>query len=111
MKELQLNRIAIWSPKSLDEFSVRESPAGRPTSLNGLITLTTAKTYRYAKNYTKGNLRYCLFFVTYDNAPKDAEEFLDATAKKVTKEQIQKALTIATTGDFDYLNIIYKETK
>ena len=73
--------------------------------------MTTAKTYRYAKNYAKGNLRYCLFFVTYDNAPNDAEKFLDATAKKVAKEQIQKALTVATTGDFDYLNIIYKETK
>lgn len=85
MKALELNRIAIWRAKLLDNFTIRESGAGRPyLSDNKIISKTTATTYRYAKNYEKDDgTRFCLFVVTYSKDADSAERQLDKIAKKI----------------------------
>lgn len=117
MKHLELNRIAIWSPKALDEFSVRKSPAGRTALKNGVFTKTDKETYRFAKNYSTGKgktaQKFCLFFVSYDDDQKNAEAFLDSVAKnQIDIATVQRALMTASVSDFEYLDTYYgKETK
>lgn len=103
MKLLELDRIAIWRPKLLDEFTIRESGAGRTFAENKIISKTTAKTYRYAKNYSKKDgTKFCLFVVSYSDDAKGAEKRLDEVAKKVKVE--------GNLSDFQYTNY-YLEDK
>ena len=102
MKALELNRIAIWRPKLIDDFTVRESGAGRTFAENKILSKTTATTYRYAKNYEIKGKRFCLFVVTYSKEARLAEQQLDKVAKKVkTPENL---------SDFKYTNY-YLEDK
>ena len=84
MKALELNRIAIWRAKLLDDFTIRESGAGRPyLADNKILSKTTSRTYRYAKNYEKDGTKFCLFVVTYSKDAESAEKQLDKIAKKI----------------------------
>lgn len=100
---LELNRIAIWKPKLIDELTIRESGAGRPYLENKIIKRTTAKTYRYAKNYDKNGKRFCLFVISYTN-DKAIEEQLDKIAKKIKDAEIDNALVTSTDSSFTYTN-------
>ena len=102
MKLLDLNRIAIWRPKLIDDFTIRESGAGRPFVENKILSKTTAKTYRYAKNYERDGNKFCLFVVTYSKKAESAEKQLDKIAKKVEIP--------ANLSDFEYTNY-YLEDK
>ena len=102
MKALELNRIAIWRAKLLDNFTIRESGAGRPyLSKNKIISKTTAKTYRYAKNYEKDGTRFCLFVVTYSKDADSAEKQLDKIAKKIKPSN--------NLSDFEYTKYYLEE--
>lgn len=104
MKLLELNRIAIWRAKLLDEFTVRESGAGRTFVENKIISKTTAKTYRYAKNYSKKDgTKFCLFVVTYSDDAAKVEKRLDSVAKKIKVE--------GNLSDFEYTKYYLEEEK
>lgn len=102
MKTLELNRIAIWRAKPLDTFTVRESGAGRAFAENKILSKTTAVTYRYAKNYEKNKVRFCLFAVSYSDDAKKAEKRLDEVAKSIKKP--------TPNADFEWTNY-YLEDK
>ncbi len=103
MKLLELNRIAIWRPKLLDDFTIRESGVGRPYVKNKILSKTTAKTYRYAKNYERDGKHFCLFVVSYSKKADDIEKELDKVAKKV---DIPENLS-----DFEYTKHFLTEDK
>lgn len=113
MKHLRLNQIAIWKPKAIDELTVRESPAGRPYEENNILKPTTAKSYRYAKNYQVGrgraSTKYCLFVITYDNDRESIEKQLDDIAKTITATKARNAISNATNADFEWLGESLKE--
>lgn len=108
MNALELNRIAIWRPKLLDELTVREVGAGRPFLQDKIISKTTAKTYRYAKNYTVGKTKFCLFVVTYRNDDKIEKE-LDKVAKKIDEAVAQKIALESTIASFEYTDYYLEE--
>lgn len=105
---LELNRIALWKPKLLDELTMRETGKGRPYSDGGVIKRTTAKTYRYAKNYDKGKQKFCLFVITYTN-DSSIEGNLDKIAKKIKVAEITSALETSTDSSFTYTNYYLEE--
>lgn len=113
MKTLELNRIALWKPKLCDDFTIREAGAGRPYAENNIILKTTAKTYRYAKNYSRGKgkskVSFCLFVVTYSNDGENAEKQLDKIAKKIDIEFVQKVVSESTTTNFEYTDFFMEE--
>ena len=109
MKTLELNRIAIWRPKLIDELTVRESGAGRPFAENHIIKKTTAKTYRYAKNYEKKQTKFCLFVISYLADAKKAEEQLDKIAKKIDVDDAKKIVAQSTNVSFEYTNFYLEE--
>ncbi len=109
MKALELNRIAIWRPKLLDDFTIRESGAGRPFAENHIIKKTTAKTYRYAKNYEKDKIKFCLFVITYSNDAKDVESQLDKIAKKIGAKTAEEYVSKSSDVSFNYLDIYLEE--
>lgn len=108
MKMLELNRIAIWRPKLIDEMTIRESGAGRPFAENHIIKKTTAKTYRYAKNYDRGT-KFCLFVITYSDKAKDVEKQLDKIAKKIDLQTATSAVINSTDSSFEYLDNYLEE--
>lgn len=110
MKALELNRIAIWRPKLIDGLTIRESGAGRPFAENHIIKKTTAKTYRYAKNYEKKGVKFCLFAISYANDAKKAEAQLDTIAKKIKADEAKKMIANSTNATFEYTNY-YLEDK
>ena len=110
MKALELNRIAIWRPKLIDGLTVRESGAGRPFAENHIIKKTTAKTYRYAKNYEKKDVKFCLFVISYLNDAKKAEAQLDKIAKKIDVEMAKNVVANSTNVSFEYTGF-YLEDK
>lgn len=101
MNTLELNRIAIWKPKLIDELSIRPSGAGRLYADNKVIKKTTATTYRYAKNYEKKNTKFCLMVVSYSDKAKYIEQQLDKIAKKLK--------TIQPDSNFEYLDYYLEE--
>lgn len=107
--KLELNRIALWKPKLFDELTVRECGAGRPYVEDNIIKKTIAKTYRYAKNYKRGNHTYCLFVITYANNTDIVERQLDNVSKKIKVADIESALEISTDSSFNYTNYYLEE--
>lgn len=109
MNILELNRIALWKPKLCDELTIRTTGAGRLYQDDKIIKKTTAKTYRYAKNYEKGNTKFCLFVISYMNKAEDAEKQLDAVAKKLKADEIEKAVSESTNSSFTYTKYFLEE--
>lgn len=106
MKNLRLDEVALWRAKLTDEMTVRENPAGRPYEDNNIIKKTTSVAYRYAKNYTVGKEKFCLFIFTYTKNKKDVEKFLNKVAKTITEDMAKKAKENATQfRGFEWLNI------
>lgn len=109
MKTLELNRIALWRPKLLDEFTVRESGAGRPFVQDKIISKTTKKTFRYAKNYKTGDVKFCLFVITYLDDAKVAEKRLDEVAEKIEPAVAQKVVIDSSNSNFEYTDFYMEE--
>lgn len=109
MKTLELNRIAIWRPKLLDDFTIRESGVGRVFAENHIIKKTTAKTYRYAKNYEKKDVKFCLFVVSYLADAKKAEKQLDKIAKKIDVDMAKEIVSKSTDVSFEYTDFYLEE--
>lgn len=107
---LELNRIALWKPKLFDELTVREAGAGRPYKDGEAVKRTIGKTYRYAKNYTRGERKFCLFAITYANNATVIERALDKYAKKLKVAEIDDVLKSSTDFSFVYTNY-YLEDK
>lgn len=105
MNVLEINRVAIWSPKAVDEFTTRKTPAGRVAYKNKVAYRTDAPTYRYAKNYEKDGKKFCLFYVSYDADEEKAEAFLNDVAEELDVSGYDLA---GGSFDFEYLDI-YKE--
>ncbi|WP_455677841.1 hypothetical protein [Sharpea azabuensis] len=110
-KQLELNRLAIWQPKSLDEMTIRVSPAGRKFVKNDVVQITQNDSYRYAKNFGKGDKKFCLFIV----CPKKQDEvkmekWLNKQAKSIDEAIIQRVLLTSSETEFEYLDV-YKEEK
>lgn len=106
---LELNRIALWTPKLFDELTVRSSGAGRVYIENNTIKKTIDKTYRYAKNFEKGKHRFCLFVVSYANNTDIVERRLDKIAKQIKVADVEKALETSTNSSFVYTNYYLEE--
>ncbi|MBP5724407.1 MAG: hypothetical protein J6X18_12655 [Bacteroidales bacterium] len=109
MKQIELNRIALWRPKLIDELTVRESGVGRIYTENHIIKKTTQKTYRYAKNYTKKAIKFCLFVLTYCDDAKGVEKQLDKIAKKIDDDFAKQVVGQSTTTTFEYTDFYLEE--
>lgn len=110
MKTLRLDEVAIWRAKPTDELTIRSNPAGRPYEDNNIIKKTEDVAFRYAKNYEKGDKKFCLFVFTYDDNAKAVEKFLDKVAKAVTVTQVKEIneYSVGIFGDFEWLNVKYE---
>lgn len=109
MKQIELNRIAIWRPKLLDDFTIRESGVGRIYAENKIIKKTTQKTFRYAKNYKKKGVKFCLFVLSYMNDAEKAENQLDKIAKKIDVDFAKEIVENSTDSIFEYTDYYLEE--
>lgn len=109
--DLILNQVAIWRSCGATKLNVKTVPAGRKIRRAGKsvyeITKETCK--RYAKDYTKNKVDYCLMVFSNIDSESLVESQLDEIAKSITKEQALKASANATTTFFEYLPNILKE--
>lgn len=115
INRLILNRVAIWKPKLNDDFSVRQSPAGRVYFEYNIAKTTQTPTFRYAKNYTIGKgksaVKFCLMIMTGSQSEKTIEKFLDDTSKKIDIAFAQRVAMTATDASFEYTDFNFKEDK
>lgn len=109
MNKLELNRVAIWRPKAIDQLTMKTSPAGRIAYEGHIATTTTRPTNRFAKNYGEGALRFCLFVVTYRDDSAGVEAELDAIAEAISDDIKAKAIEGATDTAFTYTNQSIKD--
>ena len=111
INKLILDRVAIWKPKLNDEFSVRQSPAGRTYFEHNIAKTTQTPTYRYAKNYTIGDknfVKFCLMILTTSES-KTIENFLDNVAKQIDIASAQRVVMTATDTSFEYTDFYFNE--
>ena len=115
INRLILNRVAIWKPKLNDDFSIRQSPAGRVYFEHNVAKTTQTPTFRYAKNYTIGKgksaVKFCLMLMSELQAEKAIEKFLDETAKKIDIAFAQRVAMTATDASFEYTDFYFNEEK
>lgn len=108
-----MNQVAIWRPCGSKTLNVKTVPAGRRYRAAGssVFQTSTEAGKRYAKDYTKSKVDFCL--MVYSNVLEEAtvEAQLDKIAKKVTKEQALKASANATASGFEYLSSLIKEAE
>lgn len=113
INRLFLNRVAIWKPKLNDEFSVRQTPAGRVYFEHNIAKTTQSPTYRYAKNYSIGKgknaVKFCLMFITESISEKTIERFLDETAQKIDIAFAQQVAINTTNMSFEYTDFYFNE--
>ena len=112
INKLILDRVAIWKPKLNDEFSVRQSPAGRTYFEHNIAKTTQVPTYRYAKNYATGDknaVKFCLMILTTSESEKAIENFLDNVAKQIDVALAQRVVMTATDTSFEYTDFYFNE--
>lgn len=109
--DLILNQVAIWRSCGANKINIKASPAGRRIRKAGsAVYQTTDKVcYRYAKDYTKSKVGYCLMVFSDIESAETVEAQLDAIAKTITKEQALKASANGTPTNFEYLANVIKE--
>jgi hypothetical protein len=115
MNKLILNRVAIWQPKYIDDLTTRVSPPGRTHMENNIAKVADKPIYRYAKNYKVGKgksaIKFCLFIMTFSDASKKVETFLNGVAKTVDLEYAHKIVMESSIEQFEYLDEYYGEEK
>lgn len=108
-----MNQVAIWRPCGTKELNVKSVPAGRRYRAAGSSVFKNSKNVgkRYAKDYTRSKVDFCL--MVYSNVLEEAtvETQLDKIAKKITKEQALKASANSTMSAFEYLPYLIQEAK
>jgi len=111
MNKLIINRVAIWQAKNIDEFMARPYPAGRTYFENGIAKTSDKTMFRYGKNYKIGKgksaIKFCLFVVTFSDAEKKVETFLDGVAKTIDAGYAQKVLLTSSLSGFEYTDDFY----
>ena len=109
LMEIIIDKVAIWRPNLHDSFSVRIVPKGKRyiKKDSPAIIMANKPFYRYAKNYTKDDLKYCLFVRTFSDAAKRVESQMDDIAKDLKTDYIRKI--VAEADEFEYLNKFVEE--
>lgn len=111
INRLFLNRVAIWKPKLNDEFSIRQSPAGRTYFEHNIAKTTQIPTFRYAKNYTVGEnenfVKICLMLLTESQSEKTIEAFLDEVSKQIDIAFAQRISMTMTDTSFEYTDFLF----
>lgn len=109
MNIIEVDRVALWRRMGVSGLTTRQHPAGTAVKERGAedISRTTAKLYRYAKDYEN----FCLFARTYSQNAAAVEKQLDAIAAKVTPDQVAEMMsgTILEPASFVYLDEFLKE--
>lgn len=92
---------------------MRPSPSGRVYFENGIAKTSSKPMFRYAKNYKAGKgkraVKFCLFIMTFSDAEKKVEAFLDSFAETVDVGYAQKILISSSYTNFEYTDSYYKE--
>ena len=112
IKKEIINASELEKPKLNDEFSVRQSPAGRTYFEHNIAKTTQTPTYRYAKNYTIGDknvVKFCLMILTTSESEKTIESFLDNVAKQIDIASAQRVVMTATDTSFEYTDFYFNE--
>lgn len=109
MNRTEINRVALWQAKPVDQLTINRIGAGRVYYRDNIAVTSEDPLYRYAKNFIKetkdGAVKFCLFIITPLKDKKRLEDFLNAAAEKV---QEQQAVEANEDDDFAYLDYYFK---
>lgn len=112
MNNIEIDKIALWKAKALDELTIRESAVGRQYFDHGIGKTAEDKILRYAKNYQvkkeDESIKFCLFVFTFLSSKEKVENILDKTAEKITFDQVKEVVEKSTDVVFEYLDYYVK---
>lgn len=110
MNNIELNRVAIWRAKHLDQMTEKVTPPGRIAFKDKVAFKTTHETHRFAKNYRSDDgSAFCLFAITYRDDAEAIEKELDEIAEQLDEAEIAKAVETASDVSFTYTKHNLKE--
>ncbi len=109
MKDIILNQVAIWRACGSTEINKRLSPKGTRYLAQGNSVYQTSEDclIRYAKDYDKNGVKFCLFVRTDVDNDSLAERALDQFAKKCTKEYILSVISNSRIDAVEYTPFFY----
>lgn len=111
MDKLLLNRVAVWTAKSVDGLTVKIQPAGRMYFENEIAKLTNTQSYRYAKNFEiakdDDTIKFCLMITSLSDSVNEIERFLDEVAERCDYQLIKKCLEDKV--NINYIDEFYRK--
>lgn len=109
--DIILNQVALWRSCGATELNKRFSPVGEKYREvdNPIYKISDKPLIRYAKDYEKDKIKFCLFIRTMNEDDKNIEKLLDKTAKSIKKEDLLEALAINMDMELTYLDVFYQK--
>lgn len=108
MNTIEIDRIALWKQTGISGLTTRVHPAGTKVVERGgsILTPSTAKVFRFAKDYKTEAGLFSLFVRTYGEDSAAVEAQLDAIAQTITEEQILQVMSriVLEPYYFEYLD-------
>jgi len=111
-KQPILNRLCVWAKIPTDGLYSKKYTSNRTYSVGRELGVasTDKPVYAYAKNYKKSKLDFSLFMYSDSSDEKVIEEFFDKSISKVTAQVVADALVIASSNNFEYTELEFKES-
>lgn len=104
--DIILNQIAIWRPFGSEKILKREAPLGQSFKIAGnpVIQSSQKPLFRYAKDFSRFGVKFCLFVRTFEEDITAVEKALDDAAKSLKKAEILNGTSEAGNNSFVYLD-------
>lgn len=109
--DIILNKIAIWRAYGSETINARPAPLGtRYREVDSPIYKNANKQMvRYAKDYSIGKIKYCLFLRTFCEDIEVVEKALDSVAAKLEKTYVLENTHNADLNNFVYTDFVFDE--
>lgn len=108
MNTIEIDRIALWKQTGISGLTTRVHSAGTKVVERGssVLTPSTAKVFRFAKDYKTEAGLFSLFVRTYSEDSAEVESALDSVAQSITEEQVLELMSriILEPYYFEYLD-------
>lgn len=105
-KPHELDRLALWLAMNTEELDIKQFSSGYPYIVDGVIynSKDELPIVRYAKNYTKDEVKFSLCIITTEVDTKKMEKWLDQQAEEIQLKDIDRSVK-----KFNMLNVRYKK--
>lgn len=109
----KLNTLSIWAAIPVDGMYSKKYISNRTYSIDNDYGVASVNKpiYAYAKNLKRSKLDFSLFMYSDSPNQETIEKFFNESVKSIKTELITEALVIASSNNFKYTDIKFKENE